>query len=77
MSDIENIKKINIIYQLSQFSTCLIGNCKKRDQIVEVLGYLLNKKITKIILSTMTDMNDLLGSYEQITEEEENTQMEQ
>lgn len=25
----------------------------------------------------MTDMNDLLGSYEQITEEEENTQMEQ
>lgn len=55
----------------------MIGNCKKRDHIVEVLGYLLDKKITKIILSTMTDMNDLLGSYEQITEEEENTQMEQ
>lgn len=55
----------------------MIGNCKKRDHIVEVLGYFLDKKITKIILSTMTDMNDLLGSYEQITEEEENTQMEQ
>lgn len=47
----------------------MIGNCKKRDQVVEVLGCLLEKKVTKIILSTMTDMNDLLGSYEQITED--------
>jgi hypothetical protein len=38
--------------------------------MVEILRYILNKKITKIILSTMTDMNDLLGSYEQITEED-------
>jgi hypothetical protein len=32
-----------------------------------MLSYILRKKTTKIILSTMTDMNDLLGSYEQIT----------
>ncbi len=54
---------MNTIYQLSNFSTCLVGNCHKRDQVVEILAYLLDKKITKIILSTMTDMNDLLGSY--------------
>ena len=38
--------------------------------MVEILRYILNKKVTKIILSTMTDMNDLLGSYEQITEKD-------
>ena len=38
--------------------------------MVEILRYILNKKVIKIILSTMTDMNDLLGSYEQITEKD-------
>ena len=66
--DIQNVKKVNIIYSLSKFSACLIGNCRKRDETVEILATILDKKIIKIILSTMTDMNDLLGSYEQITE---------
>ena len=31
LEDIENVKKINIIYSLSNFSACVIGNCQKRD----------------------------------------------
>lgn len=34
--------------------------------MVELLGYVLRKGIVKVVLSTMTDMADLLGSYEQV-----------
>ena len=71
LEEIENVQKVNVIYGLSGFSACLVGNCQKRDEMVEILAYLLDKKTTKIILSTMTDMNDLLGTYEQVTESAE------
>jgi hypothetical protein len=37
--------------------------------MAEWLGYLMNKVIVKVILSTMTDMADMLGSYEQVGDE--------
>jgi midasin (ATPase involved in ribosome maturation) len=34
--------------------------------MVDAIATIYGKRVVKIILSTMTDMNDLLGSYEQI-----------
>jgi hypothetical protein len=34
--------------------------------MVHWIGYMLGKNIVKVMLSTMTDMADLLGSYEQV-----------
>jgi hypothetical protein len=39
--------------------------------MAEWLGYILNKSVVKVILSTMTDMGELLGSYEQVGDETE------
>lgn len=52
-----------MILNLSKFSVCLVGHSIKRDNIVDGLSAIYGKKVIKIILSTMTDMNDLLGSY--------------
>jgi len=30
---------------------------------VEMLGGVMDKKVVKVVLSTMTDMGELLGSY--------------
>jgi hypothetical protein len=34
--------------------------------MVNWIGYMLSKNVVKVMLSTMTDMADLLGSYEQV-----------
>jgi hypothetical protein len=39
---------------------------KTRDAMAGWLGYMMKKQVVKVILSTMTDMADLLGSYEQV-----------
>lgn len=54
------------ILNSSVFSVCLIGNMQERDAIANSLGYLMHRKMVKVILSTMTDMAELLGSYEQL-----------
>lgn len=38
---------------------------------MKALGYLLNKNVVPILISTMLDINDLLGTYEQLSVEEE------
>jgi len=35
----------------------------------------MKKSVTKVILSTMTDMADMLGSYEQVEDNEEEDEM--
>lgn len=39
--------------------------------MAEWLGYIMKKSVVKVILSTMTDMADMLGSYEQVGDESE------
>lgn len=57
------IQKLNVVYSQSKFSVCLVGKSHKRDQMVRGIASIHEKRVVKIILSTMTDMNDLLGSY--------------
>jgi midasin (ATPase involved in ribosome maturation) len=63
-------QRLNIVYSQSRFSVCLVGKTNKRDKMVNGIATIYGKRVVKIILSTMTDMNDLLGSYEQISEED-------
>ena len=35
--------------------------------MAKALAYLLNHNFVKILISTMIDINDLLGTYEQIS----------
>ena len=39
---------------------------RARERLVEMLGGVMGKKVVKVVLSTMTDMGELLGSYEQV-----------
>jgi hypothetical protein len=41
----------------------MVGKAFKRDKMVNGIATIYRKRVVKIILSTMTDMNDLLGSY--------------
>lgn len=50
----------------SSFSLCLIGCVGDRDTLANWIGYSMKKSVVKVILSTMTDMADMLGSYEQV-----------
>jgi hypothetical protein len=52
----------------SSFSICLVGESKLRLSIVRALAYLLEKNAVPILISTMLDLNDLLGTYEQMAE---------
>ncbi len=63
---IDNVINSYITLNYSKFSVCLIGNVSNRENMVQMMGYLLGKSVVKVILSTMTDMADLLGSYEQV-----------
>lgn len=63
---IDNVINSYITLNYSKFSVCLIGNVSNRENMVHMMGYLLGKSVVKVILSTMTDMADLLGSYEQV-----------
>jgi midasin (ATPase involved in ribosome maturation) len=47
----------------SRFSVCVVGGVRGRDMIVELVGRVMGKRVVKVVLSTMTDMADLLGSY--------------
>lgn len=38
--------------------------------MIKALSYFLNLNLVKILISTMVDINDLLGAYEQIAEDE-------
>jgi hypothetical protein len=65
------IKKLLIsflIHKFSTFSLCFVGKAELRANIVNGLNCLLNKNLIKIIISTMVDINDLLGTYEQIAD---------
>lgn len=63
---IYNVINSYITLNYSKFSVCLIGSVSNRENMVHMMGYLLGKTVVKVILSTMTDMADLLGSYEQV-----------
>ncbi len=56
-----------MIYRYSKFSICLIGDSKLRMNLTKALSYLLSKNLSKILISTMVDIGDLLGAYEQIS----------
>lgn len=45
-----------------------MGKAELRANVIRGLNYLLNKNLIKIIISTMVDINDLLGTYEQIAD---------
>jgi midasin (ATPase involved in ribosome maturation) len=62
------LKNIYTVYKCSNFSICIAGTSHERTCIAKTLSYLTGKKLVRILLSTMTDMSDLLGSYEQIAE---------
>ena len=56
-----------LIYKYSAFNLCLTGNAKQRDQLSRALSYLPNSSHPKILLSTLVDINDLQGTYEQVS----------
>jgi hypothetical protein len=60
---VEAIIKLYLILKKSKFSLCLVGKSEIRSKLVEALQYLIKKKAVKILVSTMIDINDLLGSY--------------
>jgi hypothetical protein len=64
-----------LVYKYSTFSLCLVGESEARVSVIKALGYLLSKNIVSILISTMLDINDLLGTYEQISTEEEKMQV--
>ena len=55
-----------LVYKFSSFSLCLLGEARVRQNLVQSLNYLLKKNLVKILISTMIDINDLMGTYEQI-----------
>ena len=67
-----NIRNVEVLVNAhttlskTSFSICLIGDANTRDNMAGAIAYLQKKSVTKVILSTMTDMADLLGSYEQV-----------
>lgn len=67
-TNVDLLVKSHITLSKTAFSLILIGDASGRDSTAVAIAYLQKKSITKVILSTMTDMADLLGSYEQVEE---------
>lgn len=65
--------KCYLVYEESDSSICLVGEMKIRERIVQMLSYVMGKPYVKIILSTMSDAADLLGSYEQVADDDMQT----
>lgn len=60
-----------LIYKYSKYNLCLTGNNKTRANLTKALAYLLQSNYIKILISTMIDINDLLGTYEQVSANEQ------
>lgn len=56
-----------LIYKYSKFNLCVVGGSKARANFTKALTYLFRSNYVKILISTMIDINDLLGTYEQIS----------
>ena len=56
-----------LIYKYSAFNLCLTGHAQKRYRLTKALSYLTNSNHNKILISTMVDINDLQGTYEQVS----------
>jgi len=52
-----------MIYKYTSFSICLVGSSRLRSSLVKALAYLINKRVAPVLISTMLDINDLLGTY--------------
>ena len=59
-----------LVFKYSNFSLCLVGQRSIRLAVVKAMAYLLNRNTVNILISTMLDINDLLGTYEQVTDSE-------
>ena len=66
-----------LIYRYSRFNLCLVGRSRSRSNLSRALSYLLRSHYVKLLISTMLDLNDLLGTYEQVTEDQKEGVMEE
>ena len=60
-----------LIYKYSKYNLCVVGGSKARSNFTKALTYLFRSNYVKILISTMIDINDLLGTYEQISANQE------
>jgi hypothetical protein len=65
---IKSVITLYLIYKFSNYNICLIGDSSTRFNLVKALNYILNLNLVKILISTMIDINDLLGTFEQISD---------
>lgn len=66
-----------LVYRYSRFNLCLVGRGRSRSNLSRALSYLLHSHYAKLLISTMLDINDLLGTYEQVTEGQKEGPMEE
>lgn len=64
---IKVLMKMYVILTKTTFSICIVGNPVPRSHLVQGLAQCLGKRTKRILLSTMTEIGDLLGSYEQVS----------
>lgn len=68
---VKSLLSAYLIYKYSKYNLCVVGPSKSRSNFTQALNYLFRTNYIKILISTMIDINDLLGTYEQISANQE------